>query len=131
MTNVNDRAARKLFLSQSYGVLSTISVDVRGYPFGSVTPYCLDREGRPILHTTFSAQRTKNVRANPKVSRTVVEATDGAGDVQAQGRVTCLGNIRQVQDVAGSDLADKYFRYVPSARQYAATHDFAFFLLEP
>jgi len=32
-------AARQLFLQQSFGVLSTISLDVPVYPFGSITPY--------------------------------------------------------------------------------------------
>jgi hypothetical protein len=31
------RAARELLLGNSFGVLSTISLDVPGYPFGSVT----------------------------------------------------------------------------------------------
>jgi hypothetical protein len=30
--------ARSLFLEESFGVLSTISLDLAGYPFGSVTP---------------------------------------------------------------------------------------------
>jgi len=34
------RTARELLLQRSFGVLSTISLDVPGYPFGSVTPYC-------------------------------------------------------------------------------------------
>src|SRR5688572_14879126 len=42
--------ARTLMLAESFGVLSTISVDLPGYPFGSLTPYCLDRMCRPIVY---------------------------------------------------------------------------------
>ncbi|MGH2670938.1 MAG: cytochrome P450, partial [bacterium] len=41
--------ARQLLLRDYQGVLSTLSVAVSGYPFGSVVPYCLDRQGRPII----------------------------------------------------------------------------------
>src|SRR4030095_14791582 len=95
MTSAIDRAARELFLGRSYGVLSTISVDVPGYPFGSLTPYCVYREARPIIYTSFIAQHTKNFLADPKVSLTVVEAANDSSDVQAHARVTCLGNIQQ------------------------------------
>ena len=43
-------AARDLLLQESFGVLSTISIDLPGYPFGSVTPYCTDRMCRPIIY---------------------------------------------------------------------------------
>jgi putative heme iron utilization protein len=129
MANAKDRAARELFLRGSFGVLSTISVDVPGYPFGSITPYCTDREGRPVLYTSYIAQHTKNFRTDPRASLTVVEAAAGTDDVQAHGRVTCLGNVRQVEPTS-ADMADRYFRYFASARQYDQTHDFAFFVLD-
>jgi len=128
MTSAIDRAARELFLGRTYGVLSTISVDVPGYPFGSLTPYCVDRKGRPIIYTSFIAQHTKNFLADPKVSLTVIEAANDSSDVQAHGRVTCVGNIQQI-DPAEGDASGRYFRYFPSARQYQGTHDFAFFRL--
>jgi len=128
MTSATDRAARELFLGRTYGVLSTISVDVPGYPFGSLTPYSVDREGRPIIYTSFIAQHTQNFLADPKVSLTVIEAANDSSDVQAYGRVTCVGNIQQINPAEG-DASERYFRYVPSARQYQRTHDFAFFRL--
>jgi len=77
-------AARELLLQESFGVLSTISIDVSGYPFGSVTPYCVDRNCQPIVYISTIAQHTKNIIANPKVSLTVVEPNAESDDVQAR-----------------------------------------------
>ncbi len=121
--------ARRLFLQESFGVLSTISLDVHGYPFGSVTPYCADDRGRPIIYISTIAQHTKNIAADPHVSLTVVERAGDADEVQAMGRLTCLGDAKPV-DRRESRVGERYFRHFPSARQYQDTHDFAFFRLE-
>src|SRR5262249_48786146 len=122
-------SARNLFLSESFGVLSTISIDVPGYPFGSVAPYCADDHCRPIIYISKIAQHTKNILQDPRVSLTVVERSAGSDDVQARGRVTCVANVGPL----GKDedaVRERYFRYFPSARQYEQTHDFDFFRLE-
>jgi putative heme iron utilization protein len=121
-------AARTLLLQESFGVLSTVSIDLPGYPFGSVTPYCTDRMCRPIVYISHIAQHTKNILADSRVSLTIVEKGE-SDDVQAHGRVTCIADARQVaQD--DDDVRERYFRYFPSARQYEQTHDFGFFRLE-
>ena len=123
-----DHAARQLLLQESFGILSTISVDVPGYPFGSVTPYCVDRDCQPIVYISTIAQHTRNILANPKVSLTVVEAGD-SDDVQARGRLTLLADARPV-DRTDSDVRDRYLRYFPTAVQYDEMHDFSFYRLE-
>ena len=128
MQNQND--ARHLFLRESYGVLATISVDLPEYPFGSVTPYCADSEGRPIIYISTIAQHTKNILANSKVSLTVLENSIESDDVQARGRVTCIGDARRMNPDDTKAAGERYFRYFPSARQYDGTHDFAFFRLD-
>src|SRR6266446_7791778 len=122
-------AARRLLLQESFGVLSTISLDVPGYPFGSITPYCADEQCRPIIYISHIAQHTKNIRADPRLSLTIVEGNLESDDVQARGRVTCLANAKPIDDGEAA-VRDRYFRYFPSARQYEGTHDFAFFRLE-
>jgi putative heme iron utilization protein len=120
--------ARTLFLSQSFGVLSTISLDVKGYPFGSVTPYSADDECRPIIYISQIAQHTKNILADPRVSLTVVEESQTSDDVQARGRLTCIADAVPV-DTNETAVHERYFRYFPSSRQYERTHDFVFFRL--
>ena len=124
-----EKAARRLLLEESFGVLSTISVDLAGYPFGSVTPYCMDRMSRPVVYISHIAQHTKNIIADSRVSLTVIQRGSSA-DVQSQGRVTCIANAREVSQ-GDDDVRERYFRYFPSARQYERTHDFAFFRLDP
>src|SRR5215467_2659216 len=121
-------AARTLLLQESFGVLSTVSIDLPGYPFGSVTPYCTDRMCRPIIYISHIAQHTKNILADSRVFFTIVEKGE-SDDVQAHGRVTCIADARQVEP-GDDDVHERYFRYFPSARQYEQTHDFSFFRLE-
>jgi putative heme iron utilization protein len=125
----NIQAARQLFLQESFGVLSTISVDLPGYPFGSVTPYCADEQCRPVIYISYIAQHTKNVLADSRVSLTVFDTTRDSTDAQAQGRVTLIGNACPIEG-GETRIPERYFRYVPNARQYQATHDFAFFRLD-
>lgn len=122
-------AARNLFLKEGFGVLSTISLDMPGYPFGSIVPYCVDERCRPIIYISYIAQHTKNILADSRVSLTVKEWSADSGDVQAHGRVTCIADARGIGDDE-SELQERYFRYFPSAQQYKQTHDFAFFRLE-
>jgi putative heme iron utilization protein len=112
----------------SFGILSTISVDLPGYPFGSVTPYCVDEACRPIVYISTLAQHTHNILADPRLSLTVIEPGDSA-DVQARGRVTCVGKAVPLSE-SESRPRRRYFRYFPSARQYENTHDFAFFRIQ-
>lgn len=128
MTSNKLNAARQLLLQESFGVLSTISVDVPGYPFGSVTPYCVDQDCQPIVYISTIAQHTRNIIANPKVSLTIVEADSDSDDVQARGRLTILADARPV-DRMETEIRDRYLRYFPSAVQYEGTHDFGFYRL--
>ncbi|HYR83320.1 MAG TPA: DUF2470 domain-containing protein [Terriglobia bacterium] len=123
------QAARELFLQQNFGVLSTMSIDVPGYPFGSVTPYCVDDQSRPIIYISQIAQHTRNILADFRVSLTVVDNNPDSDDVQARGRVTCIANAVPLSDNE-TDPRERYFRYHPSARQYDQTHDFSFFRLD-
>lgn len=130
-TTPKNKAARELLLQQSFGVLATISLDVPGYPFGSVTPYCVDYQCRPVIYISHIAQHTRNLIADSRVSLTVLENNRGSDDVQAQGRVTCIANARPMGDEA--DVRERYFRYFryfSSSRRYDQTHAFTFFQLE-
>ncbi len=120
--------AQQLMRSQKHGVLSTHSVAVPGFPFGSVVPYCLDGEGRPILLISDIAQHTKNIQGNPKVSLTILNHQEN--DVQASGRVTYLAEAHTVTSGVET-LGERYYRFFPESRGYHNTHDFEFYRLEP
>ena len=114
--------ARSLLRQEAHGVLATISLDLPGYPFGSLTPYSLDERCNPIILVSDIAQHTKNIKADSRISLTVVEDGD-----QNSGRLTYVADAIRVED----DLvADGYFRNYPAARQYGQAHSFGFYRLE-
>lgn len=118
--------ARKLLLERKFGVLSTQSVVMPGYPFGSIAPFCLNRGGLPVILISDIAQHTKNIIADPKVSLTVVEDETPRG--QAHGRVTYLAEATPVEE-HDEDTQERYYDYFPSSRNYHKTHNFRFYRL--
>ena len=120
--------ARALLRSQKDGILSTMSLDVPGYPFGSVTPYSLDSKGRPVILISELAQHTQNIKSNFKISLTIL-ATSKARDVQANSRLTYLGDARVIT-ADESDAKERYLRKFPHAIRYFEAHDFNFYVIE-
>ena len=96
MSDLENRArhARTLLLSQRHGVLATMSLELPGYPFGSITPYTLDHAGAPLILISTLAQHTRNIWADNKVSLTVHDAANP--DVQAAARLTWIGDADKV-----------------------------------
>lgn len=119
------RDARRLLRHRTFGVLATQSLDVPGYPFGSITPYVLDANGDPLLLISGIAQHTKNLVADPRCSLTVWEGENGDGDdVQAKARLTWIGDAAKVVDGRDEAVA-RYLAYIPGAKGHFAAHDFA------
>jgi putative heme iron utilization protein len=116
--------ARQLLNHQSFGVLSTHSTDVKGYPFGSIAPYTLDYEGEPAILISDIAQHTRNIKLNNKVSLTVFDPH--ADDPQAGSRLTWIGGAEGINP-SETHIRDRYLRYFPSAESYFETHDFSFY----
>ena len=120
--------ARALLLAAYQGVLSTNSVNMPGYPFGSVAPYCLNDAGEPVFLVSGLAQHTKNLRADPRCSFIVIA---GGDDIQATARLTLTGECTPVLPDDVDAVAARYYRYFPDARDFHKTLDFVFFVLKP
>jgi heme oxygenase (biliverdin-IX-beta and delta-forming) len=116
--------ARRLLNHQSFGVLSTHSADVEGYPFGSIAPYVLDYDGEPAILISEIAQHTRNIKQNNKVSLTVFDPQ--TEDPQASSRLTWIGDAESI-DPSETEIRHRYLRYFPSAESYFETHDFSFY----
>jgi len=116
--------ARKLLNHQSAGVLSTHSIDVEGYPFGSIAPYALNYDGEPAILISDIAQHTRNIKQNNKVSLTVFDPQ--ADDPQSGGRLTWIGDAEPVAS-SDAETRDRYLRYFPASESYFETHDFSFY----
>ncbi len=121
------RNARALLSVRKTAVLSTLSVAADGFPFGSVVPYCLDREGRPVVLISEIAQHTKNIAVDSRVCLTILAGDD---DVQASARLSVLARALRVGDGL-EDTAERYYRHFPGSRGHHQAHDFVFARLEP
>ena len=118
--------ARRLLRKSRYGMLATLSKKFGGHPFGSIIPYLLDQEERPVVLISTLAEHTKNIENDNRVSLLVHEAGD---NVQAEARITVLGNCARMQDQ--QQMKTRYLRYFPNASGYFATHDFFFYRIAP
>lgn len=120
--------ARRHLRAHRHGVLCTISRALEGYPFGSVVPFVLDAQARPVILVSRLAEHTRNIGADPRLSL-LVHACDAAGsDVQEDARVTLMGKACAIAH-AGS-TGERYLRYFPAARAYLGL-DFDFYHIEP
>lgn len=117
-------AARQLWAGRFVGVLSTHSLDLPGYPFGSVVPYCLDASGSPVFLFSHLSQHTKNLDADARCSLTVLQA--GSGDVQQLTRIVAMGDI---EPVVPAEADARYFRYFPQSEFYLRELNFRFYRL--
>ena len=89
--------ARTLMHSGRIGTLSTLSRKQTGFPFGSLMPYGLDNEGRPIFLISTMAMHTQNLQADPRASLFVTEP-DASGDPLGSSRVTLIGSVSRVPE---------------------------------
>lgn len=125
MNNEAIKHARQLLNSKDFGILSTLSVKLGGFPFGSVVPYCLDGLGRPLVFMSTIAEHTKNISQDSRCSITIVMDSE---EVQSNGRLCLVGNMEHV-DPADSESQQRYFRHFPGSSEYSKTHNFSFYHL--
>ncbi len=121
-------SASALLRAQRFGVLTTQSRAVPGYPFGSITPYVLTDEGNPAVLISTLAQHTQNILADSRVCLTVFDPS-GADDPQAAARLSWLADACPVAPSALSVVSTRYTRYFPASAQYNAMSDFSYYEL--
>ena len=88
--------ARDLLNSRDFGVLSTISVKLKGIPFGSVVPYCLDKDGQPVVLISRIAEHTHNISSDSRSSITILNYDQE--DVQSKARITLSGKMKIINN---------------------------------
>lgn len=111
------------------GVLSSMSIELPGYPFGSITPYVLTHDGHAVIYVSAIAQHTANLLGEARCCLTVMDS--GTGNQQALGRATLVGDGCRVPEERAEEVAARYFAVFPEARGYGEAHSFEFFWIEP
>ena len=122
--------SRTLLHLESVATLSTVSRKQSGFPFGSLMPYALDAEGRPLFLISTMAMHTQNLKGDPRASLFVTQPAPD-GDVLGAARVTVIGNVLDLTDAGKPAAREIYLKAHPNSRYWVDFTDFAFFRLEP
>ena len=121
--------ARTLLHLGTVGSLSTHSRKQPGFPFGSVMPYGLDPQGRPIFLISTMAMHTQNLSADPRASLLVTQ-DDAGGDPLGASRVTLVGSVVPVQETEVGAAREIYLARHANSRYWVDFEDFSFYRMD-
>ena len=121
--------ARTLMHSGRIGSLSTLSRKQPGFPFGSLMPYALDGQGRPIFLISTMAMHTQNLRSDPRASLFVTEP-DVSGNPLGASRVTLIGNVIQIPKPNLGEAPSRYLEGYPDSKYWIDFDDFSFYRMD-
>lgn len=127
MSSEQHYGARSVLVAHYFGVLSTVSKKFPGYPFGSVVPYCLDLQGRPLILISRLAQHTVNIQEDNRISLVILDRTQG--NVQTDARLTLMADAHKVAEDQIAACAERYYHHFPAAKGYHTELDFEFYYL--
>jgi putative heme iron utilization protein len=127
-TNQTDRAlpVHELLRREKHGVLSTLSRKAGGWPFGSLAPFALSKQGEPLVLLSNLAEHTQNLLADPRVSL-FVQDSRALADPQAGARATLLCTAIESEVDAARQA---YLQRFPDAAGLLQLGDFRFFKLQ-
>jgi putative heme iron utilization protein len=123
-----ERARTLLYLGR-IGTLATVSHKHAGWPFGSVMPYSLDVQGRPVFLISTMAIHTQNLHADPRASLLVTQP-GWTGDPLAGARVTAMGQVSELPEADLEQARATYLARYENAAAWVDFADFAFYRLE-
>lgn len=121
--------ARTLVYLGRMGSLSTLSRKQPGFPFGSVMPYGLDGQGRPIFLISTMAMHTQNLQADPHASLLVTQQ-DTEGEPLGASRVTLLGNVLPVPKSELAEARKLYLEHHANSKYWVDFEDFSFYRMD-
>src|ERR1035438_3145485 len=121
--------ARTLIQSSRIGSLSTQSHKQPGFPFGSLMPYALDGEGRPIFLVSTMAMHTQNLQGDPRASLFVTELA-ASGDPLGASRITLIGNVIKIPEPELAAARTVYLTRYPDGKYWVDFDDFSFYRMD-
>jgi putative heme iron utilization protein len=121
--------SRTLVYLGRIGSFSTLSRKQPGFPFGSLMPYGLDDDGRPIFLISTMAMHTQNLQADPRASLLVTqEGTDG--EPLGASRITLLGSVLPVPDSEETKARELYLARHANSKYWVDFEDFSFYRMD-
>jgi putative heme iron utilization protein len=123
-----ERARTLAYLGRT-GTLATLSRRHPGHPFGSVMPYALDGEGRPLFLISSMAMHTQNLEGDARASLLITQP-DWSGDPLAGGRRTLMGAARRLDAAEATPAREAYLARHDRARYWVDFDDFSFWRLD-
>ena len=121
---------RTLLSLASLATLSTQSRKHPGFPFGSLMPFALDLQGRPLLLISNMAMHTQNLRAEPRASLFVTNAGN-EDDPLGAARATLVGEAFPVPEPDIGSAREQYLAQHPGSSYWIDFTDFSMFRFEP
>jgi putative heme iron utilization protein len=123
-----ERTRTQLYLGR-LGTLSTVSRKQPGFPFGSVMPYALDPQGRPVFLISSMAMHTQNLQADPRSSLLVTDFQPNEDPLGAS-RVTLIGNTQKLGDAERSQARELYLARHSNSKYWVDFEDFHFYRMD-
>jgi putative heme iron utilization protein len=111
------------------GSLSTLSRKQPGFPFGSLMPYGLDDQARPIFLISTMAMHTQNLQVDPRASLFVTEP-DASGDPLGVSRVTLIGTVIRIPEPELLAARTVYLVGHPDSKYWVDFEDFFFYRMD-
>jgi heme iron utilization protein len=121
--------ARTLINVNRIGSLSTLSRKQPGFPFGSIMPYALDANGRPIFLISTMAMHTQNLHADARASLLVTQS-DASSDPLGASRVTLVGNVARIPEQDIPEARRLYLERYANSKYWVDFEDFSFYRLD-
>lgn len=120
---------RTLISQAAIGTLSTVSRKREGFPFGSLMPYAVDAQGRPVFLISRMAMHTQNLESDPRSSLFVAHR---AADDEPLGaaRATLIGEARRMSENEVANARETYLAKYPNSKYWVDFADFGFFRME-
>ena len=129
------------------GTLCTLSnvEGIEGFPYGSIVPFAIDRDGCPYILVAEIAAHTKNL-LNSSKSCLFISHPEPSGDPQSHWRASIIGDFSriispsrindlsqeeleksiQISEEEEENMLIRYCQRVPKAESYLKTHNFFF-----
>lgn len=121
-------AARGIIRASLKAALATIEQST-GFPYASLVTVGFGPDGAPVLLLSELALHTRNLKADAKASL-LFDASDGAGDPLAGGRVTVIGQVERMPETDAGPLKARFLARHPAAEIYAGFADFALWRMQ-